>query len=66
MLQKTWTETVETEEQALCWLGEWMPAEDLVQLARLLQEAQEHGYAVVKVMVNDRRLDGFRLEKMYK
>lgn len=57
---------IETTEEALEFLGEWMPEEDLVQLARLYQEAREHGYAVVKMMVVDRRVDGFRLEKLYK
>lgn len=56
---------VETAEEALAFLGEWMPAEDLVQLAQLYQEARAHGFAVVKVLVVDRRVDGFRLEKMY-
>lgn len=57
---------IETMEEALSWLGEWMPEEDLVQLARLLQEAEAHRWAVVKIMVADRRPEGFRLEKLYK
>lgn len=65
-MDKSMADIIETEEEALGFLGEWMPAEDLVQLARLLREAQEHGFAVVKLMVVDRRVDGFRLEKMYK
>lgn len=59
-------EPIETAEEALAFLGEWMPEEDLVQLARLLIEAREARFGVVKVLVNDRRVEGFRLEKMYK
>lgn len=43
-----------------------MKEEQLVQLADLLREAMGNGYGVVKIVVVDKRVEGFRLEKMYK
>jgi hypothetical protein len=41
-------------------------SERLIQLSDLIQEAYELNYAVVKIVIIDRRVDGFRLEKMVK
>ena len=53
-------------QMALEYIIENVPDEKMVQLANLLREAKTNGHGVVKIVVIDMRVDGFRLEKMYR
>jgi hypothetical protein len=61
---------VKTDEvavaQAIAKLLDQIGSERLIQLTELIQEGYDLNYAVVKIVIVDRRIDGFRLEKLIK